>query len=67
MNPTDAWNMTLTEYLNIVKCDDEQQPSIDEEKMTPEYMANLEQRIEENQAKRKSKKELIDIREFING
>ncbi len=58
--------MTLTEYLNIIKCDDEQVPSIDEEKMTPEYMANLEQRIEENQAKRKSKKELLNIKEFIN-
>jgi hypothetical protein len=59
--------MTLTEYLNILKCDDEQKPVIDENKMTPEYMANLEDRIAQNQAKRKAKKETADIKEFING
>jgi len=59
--------MTLTEYLNIIKCDDEQQPKPEENKMTPEYMANLEDRIAQNQAKRKANKETADIKEFING
>jgi len=66
-SPTDAWNMTLTEYLNIIKCEDEQQPEIDENKMTSEWMANFEDRHAQNKAKRKANKETADIGDFING
>jgi hypothetical protein len=59
--------MTLTEYLNIIKCDDEQKPTIDPERMTPEYMAQLEDRTKQNQEKRKADSTLADIKEFVNG
>jgi hypothetical protein len=57
----------LKEYLSLLQCDDEEKPKIDESKMTPEYMAKLEDRIKQNQAKRKALKENSDIKEFING
>ena len=59
--------MTLTEYFNIIKCDDEPKPEIDENKMTSEWMANFEDRHAQNKAKRLASKETADIKEFING
>jgi len=59
--------MTLTEYFNIIKCDDEPEPEIDESKMTSEWMANFEDRHEQNKAKRLASKETADIKEFVNG
>lgn len=59
--------MTLTEYLNLIKCDNEKSANIDEDKMSPEYMAKLEDRITQNQAKRKANKATSKIEDFING
>jgi hypothetical protein len=59
--------MTLTEYLNIVKCDEEHIPKPDESKMTKEYMEAFEDRFKQNQAKRLASKKTADIKEFVNG
>lgn len=59
--------MTLTEYLNIIKCDDEQTPEVDDNKMSPEWMANFEDRFEQNKSKRLENKTVADVKEFING
>ena len=59
--------MTLTEYLHIIKCDDEQSQEIDEDVMSLEYREKLEDRINQNQAKRKASNIKADIKDFING
>ena len=56
MSPTDAWNMTLTEYLNILKCDDNGQ-NVDLSKVNDEYIQELEKRHATNAAERLKKKD----------
>lgn len=54
MSPSNAWNMTLIEYLNLLKCEGEQQ-DIDESQITKERIKEIELRHEINKAERLGK------------
>lgn len=64
LSPRDAWSMTLTEYMNLLKCDDDS-PQVDESKMNQEYIEQLERRHEENKRKRQEKGIVAKPEEFI--
>jgi hypothetical protein len=56
--------MTLTEYLAILKCDDNT-PDIDPSKMNKDYIEQLEARHEENRLKREKKSIVASPKEFV--
>jgi|DEB0MinimDraft_6_1074348.scaffolds.fasta_scaffold11544_3 hypothetical protein len=49
-SPADAWNFTLKEYVNLIKCDKEQ-TEIDPSRMNKETIRQIEMRHEANRKK----------------